>query len=223
MHPTPSGTRIFLRQARENFLHTGAIAPSSRFLARCVARPLKEARGPVRVLEAGAGTGAITVQILRWLPPGSRLDIYEVNPVFARHLRRHFESTPHVRVHQARVEDLPAGAVYDAIFSGLPFNNFRPGDVRRILEVLFDALRPGGTMTWFEYLFLRRIRSMALAGPERRRLRGVGRLTKDYLSRYAVRRKAVIMNLPPALVHSIRKPPEPATPHPLPGGSPASP
>ena len=36
MQEPKSGTRLFLRQAKEDFLHTGAIAPSSRFLARAV-------------------------------------------------------------------------------------------------------------------------------------------------------------------------------------------
>ena len=77
---------MFLRQARRDFLRTGAIAPSSRFLARAICSEMRRAGPPVRALEAGAGTGALTGEILESLPDGSRLDIYELNPVFAEHL-----------------------------------------------------------------------------------------------------------------------------------------
>lgn len=218
MQEQKSGTRLFLRQAKEDFLHTGAIAPSSRFLARAVTWSLRtmahginggppgSARHPLHVLEAGAGTGAVTREIVRCLPAGSKLDIYEINPVFTTHLERAFASGA-VSVHNRRVEDVGAVPRFDAIVSGLPLNNFSAADVKNILEILFAALKPGGTLTWFEYLFIRELKSLATGSRERRRLRKVGRVTAGYLRRYAIRREAVFMNLPPALVHTLRKPP----------------
>ncbi len=206
MQEPKSGTRLFLRQAKEDFLHTGAIAPSSRFLARAVTWSLRgERRHPLHVLEAGAGTGAVTREIVRCLPAGSKLDIYEINPVFTRHLERSF-SPGTVSVHNKRVEDVQPVPQFDAIVSGLPLNNFSASDVKNILEILFAALKPGGTLTWFEYLFIRELKSLATGSRERRRLRKVGRVTGGYLRRYAIRREAVFMNLPPALVHTLRKP-----------------
>ena len=208
MQEPKSGTRLFLRQAKEDFLHTGAIAPSSRFLARAVTWSLRSHRDnghPLNVLEAGAGTGAVTREIVRCLPAGSRLDIYEINPVFTHHLERRFSSAT-VSVHNKKVEDVEPVPQFDAIVSGLPLNNFSASDVRNILEILFTALKPGGTLAWFEYLFIRELKSLATGSRERRRLRKVGRVTGGYLRRYAIRREAVFMNLPPALVHTLRKP-----------------
>ena len=207
MQEQTSGTRLFLRQAKEDFLHTGAIAPSSRFLARAVTWSLRSHSngGGLHVLEAGAGTGAVTREIVRCLPAGSKLDIYEINPNFTRHLERSFASGA-VSVHNKRVEDLGTVPRFDAIVSGLPLNNFSASDVKNILEILFAALKPGGTLAWFEYLFIRELKSLATGSRERRRLRKVGRVTAGYLRRYAIRREAVFMNLPPALVHTLRKP-----------------
>ena len=38
---------------------TGAILPSSRGLARAMTRPMRQAKGPRRILEVGPGTGAV--------------------------------------------------------------------------------------------------------------------------------------------------------------------
>lgn len=210
MQEPTSGTRLFLRQAKEDFLHTGAIAPSSRFLARAVTWSMRShsnggGHHPLHVLEAGAGTGAVTREIVRCMPAGSKLDIYEINPNFSKHLERRFASGA-VSVHNKRVEDVGTVPRFDTIVSGLPLNNFTPSDVKNILEILFAALKPGGTLAWFEYLFIRELKSLATGSRERRRLRKVGRVTAGYLRRYAIRREAVFMNLPPALVHTLRKP-----------------
>lgn len=214
MSGQPSGTRVFLRGARRAFQQTGAIAPSSRFLARSITSGIREqGRRPLRVLEAGAGTGALTGEILRCLPEGSTLDIYEINPAFASYLEERFcgvtgnGHTPRtVRVHNRKAEEVPAEPGYDAIVSGLPLNNFRPAEVRQILTVLMQALKPGGVMSYFEYLMLRELKSLAVRARERRRLRKIGMVTGRFLDSYEFRRDAVVLNIPPALVHHLRKP-----------------
>jgi len=214
-----SSTRLFLKQAREEFFHVGAIAPSSRFLARAVTRAIPQDQGGLHVLEAGAGTGALTAEILRRLSPGSHLDIYEINADFARHLatrfvhgashgngRRSKRADLTVTVHNRKVQDLPSGPRYDVIVSGLPLNNFPPGVVRGILKTLFAGLKPGGVLVYFEYLLIRELKSLTTGKQERRRLRQVGRITGSFLDRYEFRREAVFLNIPPALVHCLRKP-----------------
>lgn len=85
--------RLFWSQWRRRFVETGAMAPSSRLLARTIARPLARRRParPIRVLEVGAGTGAFTRLILRLLTAGDTLEIYEINPEFCAVLRRLLE------------------------------------------------------------------------------------------------------------------------------------
>lgn len=215
MPAPPTGTRLFLKGARRDFLHTGAIAPSSRFLARAITSALRNTISPQRVLEAGAGTGALTREILRKLPAGSHLDIYEMNPIFAEHLARRFCEDGNgngkarrleVLVHNRRVQDIRPDASYDIIVSGLPLNNFKPSQVREILETLLAALKPGGVLSWFEYLLIRRIKLITTGRRERRRLRRVARMTARYINRYEFSREAILLNIPPAVVHHLRKP-----------------
>ena len=214
MPTQPSGTRLFLKGARDDFRHTGAIAPSSRFLARAITSAIRRNGGSLRVLEAGAGTGALTAEILKRLPAGSHLDIYEINPVFSEHLASRFcpggngaEKPPvTVQVHNSKVQDIRAQDAYDVVVSGLPLNNFKPSQVRRILETLLGALKPGGVLSWFEYLLIRELKSFTTGRRERRRLRRVGRITGSYIDRYEFQREAIFLNLPPAVVHHLKKP-----------------
>src|SRR5271166_5309832 len=72
----------FLREFRRHFLTTGAILPSSRFLARALVKPLRLPRTASRILEVGPGTGSVTREIARRLLPGDRLDAVEINGHF---------------------------------------------------------------------------------------------------------------------------------------------
>src|SRR5688500_16349675 len=84
----------FWKEFRKNFRTTGAILPSSPFLARALASELNEPRKPGRILEVGPGTGPVTREILRLLKPADRLTAIEINPKFVRLLRRRFDSDP---------------------------------------------------------------------------------------------------------------------------------
>jgi len=69
----------FFREFRHHFRTTGAILPSSRFLARALVRHLRGPRAPSRILEVGPGTGSVTCEIARRMLPGDRLDAVEIN------------------------------------------------------------------------------------------------------------------------------------------------
>lgn len=209
MPQTNTSTRLFLRHARRDFLHTGAIAPSSRFLARAITSRLGADAHPIRALEAGGGTGALTSELLRRLPAGSHLDIYEINAQFAAHLESRFAkgaggST--VKVVCRRIQEIPSGSGYDAIVSGLPLNNFEPSQVSEILEILMASLRPGGRLSFFEYMLIRGIRAVATTRAEKLRLRQVGNIMSRFLKQYEFGREAVLLNIPPAVVHHLKRP-----------------
>jgi phospholipid N-methyltransferase len=206
----------FFRAFRRNFQHTGAILPSSRFLARELVSELSGAREPARILEVGPGTGPVTREIARLLLPGDRLDAVEINPQFVRLLRRRFQEEELFRQHldkiqliQSAVEELPGRGLYDYIVSGLPLNNFSPGQVRGIFRTYIRLLKPGGTMTYFEYFGVRQLKTPFVSRQERKRLRRVGRVVSKYIRDYQVRHKRVLVNVPPATVRHLRFKPAP--------------
>lgn len=207
----------FLRQCRRNFRHTGAILPSTRFLARALASEVRQPRGPARVLEVGPGTGSVTKEIVRHLRPGDRLDLVEINAHFVDVLRQRFARDPDFAPQRDRVavvhgaaEALPGEGVYDFIVSGLPLNNFPVEQVRTIFRAYDRLLKPGGTLTYFEYVFIRQLKVPFVNRRERRRLFRVGRVVGGYIRDYQVRRERIFINVPPATVRHLRLKPAPA-------------
>jgi phospholipid N-methyltransferase len=200
----------FLKESRRHFRATGALLPSSRFLARTLAAPLSGVRTPCRILEVGPGTGAVTRAIARRLIPGDQLDAVELNPRFVERLRLILlhdpvliARRPQIRVIHSPVQELPGEAVYDHIISGLPLNNFPVTVVREIFKAYSRLLKPDGVLTYFEYVLIRQLKSPFVGRRERRRLYRVGRVVSEYIRTYQVRRKQVLMNVPPAIVRHL--------------------
>ena len=97
--------REFFRQFRTQFQTTGAIAPSSRRLARAMTRYVASERRPARILEVGPGTGAVTRQIVTLLKADDRLDMVELNEAFAGRLEQRFQSEPSFQAGRRPVAD----------------------------------------------------------------------------------------------------------------------
>jgi phosphatidylethanolamine/phosphatidyl-N-methylethanolamine N-methyltransferase len=208
----------FLRESRRHFRATGALLPSSRFLGRALASPLAGERPPLRILEVGPGTGSVTREILRLLKPGDRLDCVELNEHFVQRLKLCLRHDPRfipyrdqVHIIHSPVEALPGEAIYDHIISGLPLNNFPVGLVREIFKAYGRLLKPGGVLSYFEYVLIRQLKTPFSGRKERRRLYRVGRVVGQYIRAFQVRRQQVLMNVPPAMVRHLHiKPEEPA-------------
>jgi len=201
----------FLGEYRRTFVTTGAIAPSSRRLARALARPLSRHNAAARILEVGPGTGAVTREIVRHVGPEDRLDIVELNDRFVELLRGRFASeldfqrvARQTEIFHMPVQELPTEEPYDYIISGLPLNNFPIDLVSSILRRLMRLLRSGGTLSFFEYLAIRRVKTVVSPRKERQRLARVGRVVNNYLQEYERDRDTVFLNIPPAVAHHLR-------------------
>lgn len=206
--------RVFWRQFRENYHSTGAIAPSSRFLSQALARYVGKSPGAAqRLLEVGPGTGAVTSHLVRRLGPADRFDLVELNEQFVRRLGERFAHEPQFKrvaershvLHQ-RLEDLPGKHEYDVIVSGLPLNNFAVADVEQILATMVGLLKPGGVLSFFQYVAIRKARALVSNRHERARLQGISRALDGLLGPHEERRDCIWRNLPPAWVHHVRMP-----------------
>ncbi len=201
----------FIRECRRQVRSTGAILPSGRFLARALVSELRKPREPGRILEVGPGTGSVTKEILRHLHRGDRLDLVEINGRFVNWLHERFEKDwdfsfyrDQVTIIHRAVEALPGEGVYDFIVSGLPLNNFPVTAVRDIFQAYNRLLKPGGTLTYYEYVFIRHLKTPFVNRRERRRLLSVGRLVGGYIRSFQIRRERIFINVPPATVRHLR-------------------
>ena len=201
----------FFRQFRETFVTTGAVAPSSRFLAKAMTEPLSQRTGPVRVLEVGPGTGAVTRHIVRQLRDGDRFDLVELNPRFVEILNQRFEAHPEYKpvshccaVHHLPLQEFRAPEPYDFIISGLPLNNFPVPLVEEVFGAFFSLLRPGGVLSYFEYMYVRPMRRLVAKTDEKERLAGLESVIRRYLRPHRFRQDWVFVNMPPAWVQHLR-------------------
>ena len=114
--------------------------------------------------------------------PVDRLDLVELNGSFVRRLQEDSTRDPvlrtiadRTRVLHCPVEELPREPSYEVVISGLPLNNFSPGSVGQILETMTGLLRPGGTLSFFQYIFIRRIKSALVGRAERNAWTGLAK------------------------------------------------
>jgi phosphatidylethanolamine/phosphatidyl-N-methylethanolamine N-methyltransferase len=132
----PGDEARFIGAWLKNPLKTGAVAPSSRFLARMMASYVDpSATGPV--IELGPGTGPVTAALLNRGVKPERLILIEYSPDFVRLLKKRF---PQVSVIQGDAYDIAktlsghvdASVALSAIVSSLPLLT-RPENQRAAL------------------------------------------------------------------------------------------
>jgi len=173
----------------------GAVAPSSHRLARAIVRRLPLRRAGT-VVELGAGTGAITRQILARVGPHTAFIPLELD---AHHVALLRQRHPGLQIQRASAEHL--GAVLarcgrpkaDCIVSGLPWGNMSRQAQQRIMREILATLRPGGRFCGFGYVH-------ASWYPSSRAFREM--LERNF-PRVAIS-PIIWRNLPPAFIYTCR-------------------
>lgn len=179
-----------------------------------MARPLRECKQrPVRVLEIGPGTGAVTGHIIQGLGPDDTFDLVELNETFADLLRKRFETDStwkaigsRANLHVCPIQEFKYSAPYDFIISGLPLNNFPAELVDDIFKVYFELLAPGGVLSYFEYMYVRTFRKQIGKKADRERISKIDATMGSYVDAHRFKRDSIPLNLPPAWVQHLRKP-----------------
>ena len=143
----------FIRSWIEKPLRTGAVMPSSRVLARTMARYVdRNSTGPV--IELGPGTGPVTEALVQHGIDPSRLILVEFNPDFCRLLRTRYPDATVVQGDAYRLRRLLETTLREpaaAMVSGLPLVT-KP--LRTRLRLIADAmtlLKPGAPFVQFTY------------------------------------------------------------------------
>lgn len=193
--PSQSSAGAFLRAFFRDRRTVGAVAPTSRGVARRIARlaGLESAR---TVAEFGPGTGAITRELLAALPTEARLWAFEVYPPFVEHLRATFDDPRLVVLPESaqgiatlqKAQNLPP---FDAVISALPFSLMSPDQATEILRAVARTLHPDGVFVALQY-----------------HPRYLAPLLRAEFTE--IEREVYLWNLPPALLLRARGPRRPA-------------
>lgn len=186
----------FLREFIRRPGRTGAIAPSSRWLAQQMVES-GDLGAADTVVELGPGTGSFTSAILEAVGPSTTFFALEVNDEFAARLRQRF---PDIAVHNDSAEKLPhylgqhGKSAVDCVLSGLPWASLPMAVQDAVMSSVAESLRPGGTFATFAYLH-----ALCLPNARKFRHRLGGLFTK------VDRSPIVWRNLPPAFVWRCTK------------------
>jgi phosphatidylethanolamine/phosphatidyl-N-methylethanolamine N-methyltransferase len=163
----------------------GAIAPSSRFLARAMATQV-DLRRPGPVIELGGGTGSVTKALLEAGLAVDRLIVVERDVRLYKMLRRRF---PQLRIVLGDARQLiellrPLGIdAVSAVVSSLPLVAMSKAMRRQIIDQSFALLGEAGRFVQYTYSLTSPLAGFGLRG------------------RVAAR---VWLNVPPAAVWSYR-------------------
>lgn len=173
---------------------TGAVAPSSRFLAKDLVHQLRHDLSagnappkPVRILEIGPGTGVLTKQIIRYLRPEDHFDVVEIHEHFYRMIERKFASE-NVHVHHNDFLKFITPCKYDYIFSSLPYESLPTQISRQIWEKKLDCCNQNAYISYYKYLNFKSFRCT---------------FEEQVVKKYQCDHKLVFLNLPPAQLFTL--------------------
>ena len=191
----------------------GAVAPSSRSLAKALCAPYESAPRPASVLEVGAGTGPVTRELGRILRPEDRLDVCEISVDLADILERDVLGNTNfaqpiaegrVRLLRSAIQEIQGDRRYDFVISGLPFTTFELSVVQDVFGVIRRLLKPGGVFSYFEYAGMRRTSRMLAMGRRRSRVRSVSDYMAKNIRAHQFAQRLILANLPPARARHLR-------------------
>jgi phosphatidylethanolamine/phosphatidyl-N-methylethanolamine N-methyltransferase len=143
----------FLRALITRPKHVGAVAPSSRMLARAIADEVDPSR-PGPILELGPGTGVITQALLERGVPPEQLTAIEYDADFAQGIAARYPGVQVIRgdaFDLNRTLGLRQNERFAAIVSGIPLLNFPVARRRAYVEGLMHRLLPGAALIQFSY------------------------------------------------------------------------
>jgi phosphatidylethanolamine/phosphatidyl-N-methylethanolamine N-methyltransferase len=189
-------TLLLLREFALSPGRTGAIAPSSPWLAAEIVRQAG-VRKAQTIVEFGPGTGAFTREILKQKSDSAFFVAIEANPRLVETLKVQLPQTNIVADSAENTLSILKNnqkSSADCIVSGLPWASFPKELQDKLLEAAVNSLRPGGRFTTFAYL-----QGLLLPSGQRFRKRLEETFSKVHLGRVIWR------NLPAAFVYRCVK------------------
>jgi len=170
----------------------GAIAPSSKFLAKDLVKQLKEELShesceALNILEIGPGTGPLTKQISRLIRPTDHLDVVEIHDRFYEIVRKKYSSS-NITVHHKDILNFTSGRSYDYIFSSLPYEVMPETLIQKIWKKKLDLCSSKAYICYFKYVSFRKFKC---------------NFEEAVVQKYQSNKKIVLRNLPPAKLYTL--------------------
>lgn len=154
---------IFFREFCIRAKEIGTIWPTSARAAQTLCNVINyQDKTPLRILEVGAGTGSVTLQILKKMKIRDSLVICEINKNFMSKLSARLKAESIYQVRQTQVtlcncsiQQLDDLGKFDVIICGLPLLNFDYPTLENILRKITSLSHPDTFIGYYEYIGFR--------------------------------------------------------------------
>lgn len=137
-------------EAVKNIKQVGSIFASSSFLAKKITKEIDFNR-QIHVLELGAGTGAITKEILSRMSANSVLYSYENNENFIGSLKDLNDKRLIIKGECVSTLDTLEDNYFDIVISSLPLANLTNEFKNKIYKDIRSKLKVSGTYLQYQY------------------------------------------------------------------------
>lgn len=170
----------------------GAIAPSSKFLAKDLVAQLKQelsCKGcsPLNILEIGPGTGPLTKQINSLVRPCDHVDVVEIHDHFYKMVNQKYRSA-NISIHHQDILQYNTGRTYDYIFSSLPYEAMPEKITRQIWKKKLELCNTRAYICYFKYVSFRKFKC---------------NFEEAVVEKYQSSKKVVLLNIPPAKLFTL--------------------
>ena len=175
----------------------GSITPTSQVAVKTVCKNIDFSKAKA-VVEFGPGGGVFTNYILSKLPQDAKLIAFELNPVFAQHLRDEitdkrfhlFEESAELIAERLKSEGI---SEIDAVISGIPFSFFDIPLKKRIVANILSVMKKNGRITLYQFF-----------PPPSKKGERMSTVFKEEVGNSNVRLE--LRNIPPLIIYETVKP-----------------
>jgi len=148
---------LFAKEIWQNPRAVGAACPSSRHLAKVVARMIPASATEGLIVDLGAGTGVITTALLQQGIAPERIIALERSHQLAEHLKQHFSRLRVIEGDAAHLIDLLGADALrvNTLICGLPFRSLPHRLVHHVVKEIDHLLPKHGLYLQYTYDLMR--------------------------------------------------------------------
>lgn len=215
---------LFFKEFLKHPSEVAAVLPTSRSLANAMVESGLEIVGsrftPLKVLEIGAGTGAVTQRLVRALSPKDELVVVETNTAFFHKLQEnvsqlkklHGTSCPKIKTIHGNFPEIleNSNSKYHWVITSVPFNAFSREKAFYLFNQMYNLVGDRGVLVFQDYLFLRKINNWVRSWSSKWTKTGIPKLKTIFdessqMPMPRIHRHFVLWNVPPAIAFCLEK------------------
>ncbi|MCB0335236.1 MAG: methyltransferase domain-containing protein [Bdellovibrionales bacterium] len=201
---------VMFTESLAEFKQTGCVCSTSRTAAKAMVAPLHLKQGPRKILEVGAGTGAVTLPLIESMQPEDTLVVCELSSRLMKTLKARLENfepylknKDRIEFFEGPIQNYREETTFDFLVCALPFLNFELELLDDIFQKFLRLSHKDTYMTYFEYIGIRPISKVLSPAKRKKRMNEIdGYLGKEYKPR-TVNIERVWWNISPINVYTL--------------------